>query len=128
MRKMLLAVFLLLPAPLFAGPPERVSAKMVLGSSGHAVTNGLRQQRTYEGRIHWLDTMAPTGDPRIAVALGRELEGDDTSSDIDVVVVRVIARNYIRKPMSDVQKVHAAYKWWNKNKTDLRRRAKLLPE
>ena len=30
MRKMLLAVFLLLPTPLFAGPPERASGKMVL--------------------------------------------------------------------------------------------------
>ena len=60
---------LLAPWPAAAGPPERVSGRMVFDE----VAEGLRKygkETDREKRIRWLRKLAPTGDVRVAVALG----------------------------------------------------------
>ena len=72
-----LAVTLLalsLPGKAVAGPPEGVSGKMVLLRDD--ITDGLRKYRKEKElgkRIVWLEKLAPTQDPREAIALGEAM-------------------------------------------------------
>jgi hypothetical protein len=64
------ALDLLSPSRAVAGPTERVSGNMKLVSD--EVAEGLRMYRMEkdpEKRLAWLQTLAATGDPRVALAL-----------------------------------------------------------
>jgi hypothetical protein len=130
---LLLALLALMIPTAGAGPPEGVSGKMVFDE----VWNGLRQYRREkdsEKRIRWLERLAPTRDPRVAVLLGGEMS-------VDAVVVggvidlpaeawascRLLGR-YFLPPQSDEHPGPEVQAWWEKNEADLRRRAKQLPQ
>src|SRR4051794_8005929 len=72
---LLAALALLTPGTAPAGPPEGASGKMAFDS----VAAGLRKYRkeTDEAkRIRWLERLAPSKDPRVAVVLGEaRMEG-----------------------------------------------------
>ena len=88
-----LAVLLLLgpcsTAP--AGPPEGVPGRMVLDE----VADGLRRYRaarTPEAKVAWLKRLAPSRDPRVAVALGEAATGDDP--EVSRCAIGLAYRNY----------------------------------
>ncbi len=123
--KVLLPVLLLAPlsalAPAsLAGPPEAPSGQMALDE----VADGLRQYRKEKEkgkRLEWLRRLAPTGDPRVGVALGEALEA-------------LGVRDHLaRHAEVDLIEEHyhtgggRADAWWRENQADLRRRAKQLP-
>lgn len=117
-------MLLALPGNAVAGPPEGVSGRMVFDE----VADGLRKYRKEkdpEKRIGWLEKLAPTKDPRVAMALYGLVR--DRSQNIDLrneavaIMVRYFASDY-RLSLRD------AYYWWEANEADLRRRAKQLPE
>ena len=128
MRKMLLAVSLLLAAPVFAGSPAGVSGKMVLDK----VEDGLRQYRRTRSpvaRRKWLEKLVVTDDPRVGVALGEALE--DGSRGYVIPAARIIVEHYLHEPIEGRSEGYLETKaaiWWFQNEADLRRRAKLLPE
>ena len=73
MPKTLLLVSLLalvLPSQAVAGPPERVSGKMVLDEAADGLRR-YRQATTPAERLAWLAKLAPTKDPRVTVCVGR---------------------------------------------------------
>jgi len=119
---------LLAPWPAAAGPPERVSGRMVFDE----VAEGLRKygkETDREKRIRWLRKLAPTGDVRVAVALGDAW--GDTDGGLGTIAQNLLAEHYC--PKGDEPKSHGAMTWgrvtdwWKKNEADLRRRAKELP-
>jgi len=74
---LLVALVLSSPGQVAAGPPERVPAKLALDT----VANGLRKYRKEtdaKERIQWLKRLAPTRDPRVAVALFECLDAPPT--------------------------------------------------
>ena len=119
---------LLAPWPAAAGPPERVSGRMVFDE----VADGLRKyhkETDREKRIRWLRKLAPTGDVRVAVALGDAW--GDTDGGLGTIAQNLLAEHYC--PKGDEPKSHGAMTWgrvtdwWNKNEADLRRRAQEIP-
>jgi hypothetical protein len=128
MRKTLVACLLLFPSQALAGPPEVVSGRIVLDK----VMDGLRRYRREtdpEKRIRWLEKLAPSRDPRVAVVLGELFErglltaravGPDPS-----VAAEVLLYVHYVPGGGDTR---AIFDWWSANEADLRRRAKLLPE
>jgi hypothetical protein len=126
-----LAVLLLLgpcsTAP--AGPPEGVPGRMVLDE----VADGLRRYRaarTPEAKVAWLKRLAPSRDPRVAVALGEAATGDDP--EVSRCAIGLAYRNYdLNVSLSGDSSASVisrlVLKWWQKNEADLRRRAEELP-
>ena len=119
---------LLAPWPAVAGPPEGVSGRMAFDE----VAEGLRKygkETDREKRIRWLRKLAPTGDVRVAVALGDAW--GDTDGGLGTIAQNLLAEHYC--PKGDEPKSHGAMTWgrvtdwWKKNEADLRRRAKELP-
>jgi hypothetical protein len=129
---LLLAVLALLsPGKAVAGPPEGVSGKMVLDE----VADGLRQYRMTRDqnrRINWLERLAPTGDPRVAVALGEALKGEGELVRLAAArnVVYYGAPPIVASPRVgfEARQIERASHWWAANEADLRRRAKQLPQ
>lgn len=106
--------------PAFAGPPEGVSGATVLDR----VADGLRQyhREKDEGRrrpLLW--KLAPTRDPRVAVALGEVL----ASSGLPYPEIALLAEFYL--PPEKVGSTDAVWDWWRANEAGLRRRARELP-
>jgi hypothetical protein len=124
---MIAAVLLLLctMGQAVAGPPEKASGKMVLDE----VADGLRRyQQEKDGgrRLTWLKRLAPTRDVRVAVALGEAL--DEPAGLLSGEAVVLLLAHYDIGPTSPLEDLSGVvHRWWKKNKTDLRRRAKLLP-
>jgi hypothetical protein len=123
---------LVLPGQAVAGPPERVSGKMVLDE----VVDGLRRYRRAkdaDARIKLVEKLiklAPTRDPRVAVALGERLSCDDAIEQFCVaatIVEEFGATVPPHKNLSVKQYTRAASVWWEANEADLRRRAAQLP-
>jgi hypothetical protein len=147
MRKMLLAVFLLLPAPVFAGPPEGVSGKMVFDEVAYGLQR-YQQETDTNKRIRWLEKLAPTHDPRVAVLLGSEWDmcGNPKWSREGLTSYVLLERYYLPPSFAepdcnieiiqDAKGVHIRLRnpalgvgaWWRSSEVDLRRRAILLPE
>jgi hypothetical protein len=128
-------LFLVVPAlPLLvvsgrvvAGPPEKASGKMVLDQ----VEDGLRQYQKakhVEKRVACLRRLIPYRDPRAAVVMGEALS--DPSPDVQEISAFGIVHYFCPEPIAltgpSVQAV-AKY-FWEKNKAELRRRAKQLPQ
>ncbi len=144
MWKLLLAVFLLLPAPVFAGPPERVSGKIVFDGVAYGLQR-YQQETDTNKRIRWLEKLAPTRDPRVAVLLGSEMDAIKITRE-GLASYGLLERYYLPPSFAepdcnieiikDAKGVHIRLRnpalgvgaWWRSSEADLRRRAKLLPE
>jgi hypothetical protein len=129
MRKMLFALFLLLPAPVFAGPPEGVSGNMVLSDPVMDALRQYRRETNSSRRINWLIKWAPDKDPRVAVALGEASVSDDP--DVSQQAMRLVCVYYELLDSEDTGGLSIRglfFRWWKKNEGDLRRRAKQLPK
>jgi hypothetical protein len=103
-----------------AGPPEVSSGRMVLDE----VADGLRRYRreTDPGRRRQLlSQLAPSRDPRVAVALGEVL----ASTAFPFPEVTLLAEFYL--PESNRGSTDSVWDWWRANEDDLRRRARQLP-
>jgi hypothetical protein len=113
MRRLLIALLLLLPGQALAGPPEGVSGRMAFD----AVADGLRKyakETDPEMRAGRLAALAPSQDPRVAVALGEAMQDPSPA---------VLAAAHYGAGTSTAE----VCAWWKQNEADLRRRAKLLP-
>jgi hypothetical protein len=116
----ILALLALVPAPAFAGPPERPSARMTFDE----VADGLRKYRRQadvDRRIGWLERLAPTGDSRVAVALGEALAAPD-SAEVQRRAGYLLCKYFCPPCDYDISRL-----WWRECEADLRRRAALLP-
>ena len=108
-----------------AGPPERVSGKMVLDE----VADGLRHYRNGkdpEKRLELLTRLAATRDPRVTVELG-EMLSSDSEGDVHVACMLILKHQFTRRSYSIGEFYGLPPKWWKENEADLRRRAKQLP-
>jgi len=109
-----LLVLLVLAPVTPAGPPGRVSGRMAFDE----VSEGLRKYRAEkdpEKRVRWLEKLAPTGDPRVYVAL---LDFD--YSDVPKSELRDRAHEVVLVITGQSQ-------WWGVDDAEMRRRAKELP-
>jgi hypothetical protein len=113
-----------------AGPPQEVSGKMALDE----VEDGLRRYRKETDerkRIKWLRKLAPSRDPRVAVALGEAMY------DRSEVVMAAAATAFFQEftqfrgtgvmPFNPAGRKEWALMWWKKNEPELRCRAAQLP-
>jgi hypothetical protein len=130
------ALALLPPGRAVSAPPGRVSVKMVFDE----VAEGLRKYRKAKDptkRLAWLENLAATGDPRVALALvaaANNQNGDDLdceAADIlwwhyagpDAASHRgLVNHNVIPAPPGT-----GFRPWWKANEADVRRRAARLP-
>jgi hypothetical protein len=117
---LLLALLVLLsPGKGVAGPPAGSSGKMV-----DEVADGLRRYRMEkdeEKRWAWLERLAPTKDPRVAIALYEAAAEDSYLNS-------VLARFFVQgTPFQKGSHYHVT-DWWEANEANLRRRAKQLPQ
>jgi hypothetical protein len=134
MRKVLIAVFLLLPGQAaLAGPPEGASGEMAIVDP---VADGLRKfrkEKDPDKRGELIEKLARTRDPRVALVLGEALGQGPGARDFDNLEVPVIllAIHYVPKkgaladPLGGLSGNDVA-KWWKQNEADLRRQAKQL--
>ena len=120
---LLAALALLSPGRAVAGPPERVSGKMVLDK----VEDGLRNYRKAKDRssravrlIQLADTASD--DPRVALAIGEAFA--DVSGSLRALAGDLACEHYL--PISEAH-LPGIIQWWAKNEADLRRRAAQLP-
>jgi hypothetical protein len=117
----LLAALALPPGEALAGPPEGASGKMAFDR----VADGLRKYRKaadVDRRIGWLDRLAPTGDPRVAVALGEAMR-DPGSGEVQGRAGYLLCKFFCPPCDYDVSR-----QWWKQSEADLRRRAARLPK
>jgi hypothetical protein len=116
---LLAALAVVTPTGALAGPPERPSGRM----SFDAVADGLRgyARETDDGkRIAWLEKLAPTRDPRVALLIG-EYPPDEITPSQFIGLRRLLLRYYV-PPGERLDR------WWRENEADLRRRATQLPQ
>jgi len=118
----ILALFSLVPpvTAARAGPPEGPSGRMVRDE----VADGLlryRRATDSERRRALLRQLAPTGDPRVAVALGEAL----ASAGFAYPEIVLLAKFYL--PPEKRGSTDSVWDWWRENEADLRRRAERLP-
>jgi hypothetical protein len=123
---LLLALLLLLPGQALAGPPEGVSGRMALDEAA----DGLRQYRREADsrrRADCLKRLAPTGDPRAAVALGEALS--DRSQPVSAAACDGLVDHYAPRALLEQfgERWLTARQWLRVNEAELRRRAKELP-
>ncbi|HZT80268.1 MAG TPA: hypothetical protein VFA26_08605, partial [Gemmataceae bacterium] len=70
-------------------------------------------------RVAWLERLAPTRDPRVALLI-REFPPDDIPPTTYIALRRLLVRYYV-PPGERLDR------WWEANQADLRRRARQLP-
>jgi hypothetical protein len=127
---------LLVPGQTVAGPPEGVSGRMVFDEVGVGLDRYGREKDPAK-RLAWLKRLAPTKDPRVAVALwdaqftfGDELPSDEERCRNDVC--DLLCQHFVRSTRfhhrdASGSELFEVGKWWEANEADLRRRAKELP-
>jgi hypothetical protein len=126
MRWMTFAVVLLLlaqPGKAFAGPPEKISGMLIFDE----VADGLgkyRKEKYPKNRIGWLEKLAPTRDPRVAIALAEAMMGEGREA---AEASRLLAQFFVRGSQFRSGNIVWTSDWWEANESDVRRRAKLLP-
>ncbi len=132
---MLATLALLSPGRAVAGPPEGVSGKMTFDE----VADALRKYRkeTDEGkRMGWLWKLAPTRDPRVAVALGEAFAAGRPPrmpgapfyvTGLDTVAAMGLIENRFPPTQPPDLNWDVVRQWWRDNEADLRRRAAQLP-
>jgi hypothetical protein len=121
----------LTPGETPAGPPEGMSGRMVLDK----VADGLRRyqrDQSPSGRMTWLKRLAPSKDPRVAIALAEESVGAAPTFGDDgrQYAAFLLIRHYIPEGqwLHGAKCTATALHWWKANGADLRRRAKQLPQ
>jgi hypothetical protein len=122
---------LFLPAPGMASarPPEGASGKMVLDE----VADGLRKYRKEpdpERRLDRLTRLAPTGDPRVAVALAEAMNVGEwwyRGWACTLLFRHFENRAPIERHRHGDLIDPIVERWWKENEADLRRRAAQLP-
>jgi hypothetical protein len=133
------ALVLLSPGRVVAGPPERVTGKMMLVPD--EVAEGLRkyrQEKNPEKRLALLATLGATGDPRVALALV-DAANCSNGDDLDCEAADVMWWYYAspdaaahrgRAYPDDVRPPPGKgfRPWWKANEADVRRRAARLPK
>jgi hypothetical protein len=121
-----LALLATLAPSAFAGPPDGASGQMVLDE----VADGVRQYRKEtdsEKRIQWLEKLAPTRDPRVALTLAAALT--DHLAWFRRHASLLLLQYYDGRRLIAIHEdtVDTAQCWLEKNEADLRRRARELP-
>jgi hypothetical protein len=94
MRKMVLAVFLLLPAPVVAAPPERTSGKMVLDGVADGL-RGYRKAQTPAAKVTVLQQLYQSNDPRLAILLYSIVVDESEDKDVHYWAFHILARNFL---------------------------------
>ncbi len=120
---LVLVVTLVPVRPVVAGPPAGVSGKLVLDE----VADGLRKygrEKDLARRAQLLQRLAPTTDPRVAVALG---EAMDDPNDWMAGFAAMMLLEYYCQETPCFGLWGTVRPWWEKHQTDLRRWARLLP-
>jgi hypothetical protein len=110
----------------FAGPPEEVSGKMVFDE----VADGLRRYRREmdaRRRSELLSRLAPSLDPRVAVALGDAMAERSRLSG-DTSAYELLYDWFLADEDDFSEVIRSVRIWWAKHEADLRRRAKQLPQ
>lgn len=88
-----------------------------------------RREANPDKRIMWLKKLAPTHDPRVAVALGDAMT-DGNSPGLEYLEAAILIEEvYVPRDWPGRANVllDAAFKWWDQNKVVLRCRANQLP-
>jgi len=126
---------LLSPGRAVAGPSEEVSGKMVFVDK---VADGLRryrQEEEWEKRTQWLETLAPTRDPRVGVVLGELVEKYRAVGWMNAKMdrdIRLFNQYYGLKPPPAgkirIDELDIAMCAWKAREVELRRRATQLPQ
>ena len=118
-----------------AGPPEGVSGKMVLDE----VADGLRRyqmEKDEERRTTWLWRLSKYHDLRVAVVMGEALsdpsEEVQFAASVGLLMCRggpvVHRRQWANPTLFQVEWMECAKEYWRQGETELRRRAKQLPQ
>ncbi|HEX5270274.1 MAG TPA: hypothetical protein VFW33_07305 [Gemmataceae bacterium] len=123
---LLAALVLLAPGKVVAGPPKGASGKMVFDE----VADGLRRyanEKNGRRRAELLRRLAPTHDPRVALALGKGL--GDPSFPVHAAACDCLVDYYAPRDLLESlgSRWMTACQWWNANEADPRRRAAQLP-
>jgi hypothetical protein len=127
------ALALLSPGTASAGPPEAASGKMVFDQVAEALRK-YRREKDPEKRLAWLQTLAATGDPRVAVALV-DAANNRNGDDLDCEAADVLWWHYASPDAAsrrglvnhDMPPGKGFRPWWKANEADVRRRAAQLP-
>ena len=134
---LLAALALLSPEKALAGPTEGASGKMVFVDQVRDRLREYRKEKDPEKRLAWLQTLAATADPRVALALvdaANSHNGDDLdceAADIlwwyyaspDAAAHRGLVNHDVIAPPPG----KGFRPWWKAHEADIRRRARLLP-
>ena len=123
---LVVSLALLSPGNVVAGPPEKISGKLVFDE----VADGLRKYRKAKepvSRIRWLEKLAPTRDPRVALAL---VEASESMTGRRALwpARGLLADYFVRGTQFESGSLISVSEWWIANKADLVRRAKELPQ
>jgi hypothetical protein len=123
MNKLLLTALLLLShmPTLNAGPPERPSGTFVVDE----MADGLRRYRKEtepELRVRWLEKLAPSRDPRVAIALW---EADCEDRAVKSAAVRLLGGYFVEGTRFEHLQYYDVGGWWKANEADIRRAAQL---
>jgi hypothetical protein len=129
---------LLSPCSAVAGPSEGVSETTMMANAD--VAEGLRKYRTEkdpEKRLAWLQKLAATGDPRVALALV-DAANNGNGDDLDCEAADILWWYYaspgapshhglVKCDVIPPPKGKSFRPWWKANEADVRRRAARLP-
>ena len=143
----LLVLALALPGKAVAGPPEGVSGKMVFVDKVAQALRDCRTENDLDKHYRRLRELAPTHDPRVAVALVDEYVSCEDKPTPDKERYQIKVRDLLWLHFAPGSKYYSPYilmnrggqlivvhqvfdvsGWWEENKADLRRRAKQLPQ
>ena len=129
MRKILLALLLLLPGQVIAGPPEGASGGMVLEPD--PIADGLTayaKMKDPERRIARLERLARSCDPRVAVVLAGLVEGPE--NDIGERAGFALLWHYsdveLKPRRLSAPKQVLARRWWADHGEELYRQVRRL--
>jgi hypothetical protein len=114
-----LALALLVPGRAAAGPPDGPSGRMDFDEVAGALRRYHREEDVAK-RVVWLEKLAPTRDPRVALLIG-EFPPDDIPPTRYIALRRLLVRYYVPRG-------ERLDRWWRDNEADLRRRAMQLPQ
>ena len=119
----LLAVLALVPPGRADTGPRGAVGKMVFDE----VADGLRRYRKVNDpqlRVRWLEKLAPSRDPRVAIALW---EADCEDGAIKAAAVRLLGSCFVEGTRFERLQYYDVGGWWKANEADIRHRAAQLP-
>ncbi len=129
LRSFLMLSSLTLPLPDFrasARPPEGITGRMALDRVGAGLDCYARAKDSNR-RLWWLKRLAPTRDPRVAIALAELMR---VGADTDRIAAARLLYSYYKDPTelgaADLLE-HYMEEWWGRRGPELRRRANEYP-